>query len=327
MSIFWKLFSLFYAIPFPMIIYYGIKGDNPPNLAAANPVVALALLTASVIMWVILLASYYKSWILNTFTIKRNIELLKNSGIKRNAKILASVDISIPNAGYNTYELNLSFKNLTGAYVEQKLTVNDTKPYERKFNEGNQVEVIINQNPKDYPFIILSTFEADIKKGIFLLLHLAWLIVVALVVGYFYFAYQTENEGMGWRFVTFYHPFITCALMLLLGNMNVIERIFGYLANQNPQNDFLIKYNGLPATAKLHNTWQTGTYINEQPMVAFELEFTDHNNLQHRVTLKKIVDLLDLDSTRQKEVAIFYLERAPKQIAFVSDLNELNVDL
>ncbi|WP_184462902.1 hypothetical protein [Pedobacter sp. AK013] len=309
-----------------MIIYYGIKGDNPPNLAAANPFIALALLTVSIIMWVILLASYYKNWILNTFVIKRNIELLKNSGVKRNAKILASVDKSIPNAGYNTYELNLSFKNLIGAYIEQKLTVNDTKPYERKFKEGNHVEVIINQNPKDYPFVILSTFEVSIKKGTFLLLHLAWLIVVALVVGYFYFAYQTENEGMGWRFVTFYHPFIICALMLLLGNANVIERIFGYLANQNPQNDFLIKYNGLPAIAKLINTWQTGTYINEQPMVAFELEFTDHNNLQHRVTLKKIVDLLDLDRTRQNEVAIFYLEKEPMKIAFVSDLNELNID-
>ncbi|MBT2564383.1 hypothetical protein J7E50_23485 [Pedobacter sp. ISL-68] len=310
-----------------MIIYYGIKSDDPPNLAEANPLLALALLSLAIILWVVLLAGYYKSWILTVFAVVKKIERLKNTGIKCEAVILSQIDKSVPNAGYNTYVLNLSFKNFVGAYIEQKLTVNDTKPQERKFEEGNKVEVIVNPNPKDYPLVILSTFEANIKKSVILLFHAGWFAILALVAGYFYYAYQTENEGMGWRFVTCYHPIVTCAAMLLFNNINIIEKLFGYLAHQDPQNDFLIKYNGLPAKAALISSWQTGTYINEQPMVAFELEFTDHNHQKHGITIKKIVDLLDLGSTRQKEIAIFYLQKDPKQIAFASDLNELNVDL
>lgn len=327
-NIFWTLFALFYAIPFPMILYYGIKGDSyPTDLTTRNPWLAIGLVVLSVIIWVIVLAGYYHKWILQTLSVKRRIERLKNNGVKRDAKIITNVDMSTPRVNYSTYELNLSFKNLVGTQIEEKLTVNDVKPYEHRFQEGKSVELVIDPNPTSYPYIVLSSFEVSIKMKLFILLHVAWFIVAALIAGYYYFSYQTESEGMGWRFMVFYHPLIICALMLLFGNVGILARLILKLTHQNPKNDFLIKYKGLPATARLLKAIQTGTYINEQPMIEFVLEFTDHQNHMHRVSIKKIVDLLELDSTRKKEVAIFYLQEDPKKIAFADDLNELNISI
>lgn len=327
-NIFWKLFALFYAIPFPMILYYNIKNDSyPADLATRNPWVAIGLVVLSIIIWVIVLAGYYHKWILKTLSVKRKIERLKNNGVRREAKILSSVDKSIPNVSYNTYELNLSFKNLVDTQIEEKLTVNDVRPYEHRFQEGRTVELVIDQNPNDYPYIVLSSFEVSIKMKLFILLHAAWLVIAALVVGYYYYSYQIESEGMGWRFMVFYHPLIICSLMLLLGNISILGRLISKLAHQNPKNDFRIKYKGLQATARLLKAIQTGTYINEQPLIEFVLEFTDHQNHMHGVSIKKIVSLLELDTTRQKEVAIFYLKEDPKQVAFASDLNELSIEI
>lgn len=324
--IFWKLFALFYAIPFPMILYYGIKSDSyPPELATRNPWLALGLVVLSIIIWIILLTGYYNKWILRTLSIKRKIEHLKNTGIKREARILTSIDKSNPKVNYSTYELNLSFKNLVGTQIEEKITVNDKTPYERRFEAGKNVELVLDQNPNDYPYMVLSSFQVSVRGNVILLLHITLLVIAALIAGYYCFAYQTESEGMGWRFMVFYHPLLVCALILNLGNINLLGRLMSKFANQNPKNDFVIKYKGLPATARLLKASQTGTYINEQPVVEFVLEFTDHQNQRHGVSIKKIVDLLDLDSTRQKEVDIFYLKEDPKRVAFASDLKELSI--
>jgi hypothetical protein len=55
----------------------------------------------------------------------------------------------------------------------------------------------------------------------------------------------------------------------------------------------------------------------------FELEYTDHKHHVHRNILKKIVGLLDLDSTKQEYIEIFYLPENPNQIAFANDLNNI----
>ena len=325
--IFLTLNMLFFAVPFPMILYYNIKSETPPDLSETNPWLALGLVVLSILFWILLLVSYYNKWILRTLAVKRNIGRLKKDGIKHEARILNHTDLSIPKIGYSTYELNLSFKNLVGAEIEQKLKVNDKKPCERRFDTGKKVDLLIDKEMKQFPYFILASFEVSIKKQLFVLLHIGWLVILALITGYYIYSYSIENQGMGWRFMAFYHPLIICPVVLLIGNINILGRLITSLLKSNPKKDFLIKYKGLPAMAKLLKANQTGTYINEQPMVKFELEFMDSKNQTHRASITKIVSLLDLDSTRQKEAAIFYLGDDPQQIAFVSDLNELNADI
>ena len=75
--------------------------------------------------------------------------------------------------------------------------------------------------------------------------------------------------------------------------------------------------------AKLVKASQTGTYINEQPMIRFDVEYTDNRHHVHRGSLKKVIGLLELDITKQEQIEIFYLPENPSQIAFASDLNNI----
>nr|WP_067063693.1 hypothetical protein [Mucilaginibacter sp. L294] len=320
--IFWMLYALFFAIPFPMILYYGIKSGNPLDIEGADPWLSLGLVALSAVFWIIVLAGFYRKWVLQAFSAKRNIDCLKKNGVHREARILESVNLSNPNAGYNTYELSLSFKNLVGSEIIQKASVNDMKSYEHRFEAGKRVGLLIDKEVKHIPYFIFENSEASIHKGKMALINLGWLLLLMVVAGYYIYSYLSESEGMGWRFMSFGHPLLVCPAVLLFYRIlaNLIE---GKLSGV-PANAPLIKFKGIRTTAKQLAANLTGTYINEQPMVNFELEFVDHQNHTHRASIKKIVSLLDLDSTKQKTADIFYLQGDPRKIAFANDLDEIS---
>ncbi|MDN5286885.1 MAG: hypothetical protein JWR38_3159 [Mucilaginibacter sp.] len=321
-AIFFMLFALFFAVPFPMIMYYSIKSEIPLDIDGSDPWLSLGLVALSVILWIVILAGFYRKWVLRVFSAKRNIERLKQNGVYREALVLESTNISKPNGGYNTYELSLGFKNLVDNEITQKADVNDMKPYERRFEKGKKVGLLIDKEVKHIPYFIFESTDASIHKGRIVLINLGWLLFLAIIVGYYIYSYQSESEGMGWRFMSFWHPLIICPAVLLFYNVLGLF-LWGKLSGV-PGNAPLIKFKGVRTTAKLLATNLTGSYINEQPMVNFELEFVDQQNHTHRTNIKKIVSLLDLDSTRQKTVDIFYLKEDPRRIAFTDDLKEIS---
>nr|WP_199158421.1 hypothetical protein [Pedobacter sp. ASV2] len=320
--IFWILFMLFFAVPFPIILYYNtIDSSNLNALSNTSPWFALSILFVSIVMWVILLAGYFKKWILKVFITKRNIDYLKNYGIRREAKILSSTKTSKTNAKVDTYELQLAFKNLADTDITQKTVVNDNKPHERRFASGHRVDLMIDPNMKRKPYFVFATMEASINKKILLLASVGWLVFCTTVVGYYMYAFQTENYGYGWRFLSLGHPLIICPAILLLYRA-ILGLMFKTLGGTDKAP--LIKFKGIKTAAKLLSAHQTGTYINEQPMVRFELEYNDDKRQTHRASLKKVVDLLNLDLTKQEHIDIFYVKDDPKIIGFASDLNEIS---
>lgn len=321
LSIFWIIYMLFFAIPFPMFIYYNTKDDSIPNLMGDNPWYSLFILVLSILFWSILLIGYYQKWVVRTFLIKRNIEKLKTNGEPREAKILESIRIHKKGPAYDTYELTLQFKNLSGSVVIQKAVVNDSKPYERRYEVGKTVGILLDKEANKSPYFIFASAAVSIKKTTIFLTNLAWFAFACLVVWYYVYSYDLESNGTGWRFMGIGHPLLTCAFMLLLYRAFaafIVKKFIG-----KPDQLFLIKFKGSQTTARLIKFSQTGTYINAQPMVDFELEYTNQFNQKHRANIKKIVDLFDLDSVRQEYFSIFYLKEDPQKIAFEKDLNEL----
>ena len=321
LSIFWILYMLFFAIPFPMFIYYNTKDDSIPSLIGDNAWYSFSILAISILFWTILLIGYYQKWVIRNFSIKRKIAKLKTTGEPHEAKILESTKIHKTHAAYDTYELTLQFKNLSGSPVMQKTMVNDSKPYERRYEVGKTVGILLDKEVKKFPYFIFASTEVSIKKTTVLLTSLAWLAFLSLVVWYYVYSYDVESRGLGWRFMGIGHPLLTCAFMLLL-----YRAIGTFIAKKfigKPDQLFRIKFKGTQTTARLIKFSQTGTYINAQPMIDFELEFTDEFNQKHRANLRKMVDLFDLDSVRQEYFSIFYLKEDPQKIAFEKDLNEL----
>jgi hypothetical protein len=316
LSIFWILYILFFAIPFPMLLYYNIKSDNMPNLTKTDPWFALGLVALSMLLWIILLIGYYRKWVIRTFSIKRNIEKLKSTGEHREAKIIAAAKVSKPNAAYDAYELTLQFKNLAGSEIRQKATINDSKPYERRYEVGRTVGILLDKEVNKVPYFIIASIEASINKSTIALVNLGWFAVACIVAGYFVYSYSLESEGMGWRFMSLGHPLLVCPAELLF--YRFVDAIILSKFRGKPNESFLIKFKGTRTTARLIKVSQTGAYIN------FELEFTDQHNQKHKANLKKIVNLFDLDVTKQEDISIFYLKENPQKIAFEKDLNEIN---
>lgn len=321
-SIFWMVFMLFFAIPFPMLLYYNIKSESMPNLIENDPWISLALVTLSILLWITLLIGYYYKWVLVNFAIKRNIERLNTTGIPREAKILAATKIPDTYAGCDTYNLKIQFKNLVDSEITHQTTVNDAKPYERRYEAGKRVSILIDPEVKRIPYFIFASTEVSIRKMTILLTSLGWLVLLNAVAAYYIYAYTTESEGMGWRFMSIGHPLLICPAVLLFYRF-LLAFIAGKLSGK-PSEKFLIKFKGIATEAKLLAARQTGTYINEQPMIEFELEFRDNHYQKHQVSIKKVIDLLALDITKQEYISIFYLKDNPQRVAFAQDLNEIN---
>lgn len=324
LSIFWIVYMLFFAIPFPMLLYYNIKSENMPNLAQSSPWFSLALVAVAVVLWIILLIGYYHKWVIRTFAIKRNILNLKATGEAREAKILEATKIAKSNSTYDTYLLKLRFKNLVGSEIIQETSVNDAKPYERRYEVGKTVGLLLDKEVKKSPYFIFASTEVSLNKSILVLINLGWLAFAGTVAGYFVYTYQSESEGMGWRFMCLGHPLLVCPAVLLFYRFFV-----GLISNKflgKPGDDFLIKFKGVETKAKLIEAHETGTYINEQPMINFELEFSDNYHQKHRVNIKKVIRLLELDMTKQEYLSIFYLKENPQKIAFAKDLNKVKGD-
>lgn len=321
LTIFGIIYMLFFAIPFPMLLYYNIKSADISELKDENPWLALSILAISIIIWIILLTGYFRRWFLQIFISKRNIKYIKSKGVRREAKILSAVKTSSPNAKYNTYDLELSFKNLADSDIIQKTSVNDAKPHERRFEADKKIGLLLDRDMKHKPYFIIATSDVSINITRTTLILLAWLALLGGVIWYYIYPYKLESIGMGWRFIGFGHPLIVCALVLLLYKF-IARLVFRKLLG-GPDDMILIKFKGIKTWAKVIRASQTGTYINEQPMIGFDLEYTDNQKNLHRECLKRIVDLLNLDSTKQEQVEIFYLPDNPKKIAFASDLNEI----
>ncbi|WP_276380246.1 hypothetical protein [Flavobacterium sp. H4147] len=319
---FWALYMLFFAIPFPMFLYYNIKSESDIDaLKDGNPYLALAYLALSILLWLILLVGYFRKWILQLFITRRNMAKIKAHGVLRESKILNAQKISKATSVYNTYELELCFKNLSDSEITHKTTITDLKPLAKRFESGNKLNILLDRDMNQPPYMMIASSEASINFRSFALRILGFVILSIAVIAYYIFSYRTESYGMGWRFLAFWHPLILCPAILLFYRI-LVGFIFRKITGLS-DDSLVIKFKGIKTSAKLIKVSQTGTYINEQPMMRFELEYTDTHNQLHRSSLKKVVGLLDLDITKQEYISIFYLPENPSQIAFTSDLNTL----
>ena len=316
--IFALAYALFFAIPFPMLIYYNVIDDSPPDLADINPWVALSLTACAVIFWIIVLTGYFRKWVLAIFKTRHHIEALKTTGVRREAKILSATKSDKP----DTYELRLSFKNLADTWIVQKAVAKDNKLYEHRFEPGKNIELFVDKEMKNAPYFIFGTTEVRISNQTVIYRVLGWMAFSALVIGYFIFSYARENNDAGWRFIVYGHPLWICPLVLLFYRL-LLMLIMKFSRQSNDM--ALIKFKGIKTTATVLGVHPTGTYINEQPMMRFDLAYTDYKGQSHKTSLKKVIGLLSLDTIKQESTDIFYLRDNPAKIAFADDLDNLNL--
>lgn len=151
-----------------------------------------------------------------------------------------------------------------------------------------------------------------------------WALGVLIVIGYFIYSYQTENQGYGWRFLTLSHPLLfslgMAALFYVIYYFMMDKMIFSKLFSLRGQKFVRLLFYGQRATAFVTNASQTGTYINENPQVRFDLTFTDHKGINHKTSYKKVVQMIDLHDVKRESRTILYMPDDPSILIFEEDL-------
>lgn len=318
-SIFWILYMLFFAIPFPMILYYSINYSEEVYSTdrLSSPVFSLILLGISIVLWAILLLRYFRKWVLATFRLKDDLNNIQKRGLLKEATVVSAVKTGSIVDHNTEYDVVFSFENLAGTPIQEQMTLVDTKPGLHRYVAGNKLKIRIDQELKTFPYVTLDGAAINYNTKKIVLAILAWLLFSAFVVGYYIFSYNFENSGTGWRFLQFWHPLVLCPIILLSYGF-LLALIFNRLGG-NPKNVNELKYRGIQTDAKLIRATQTGMLINDQPQVKFEFEFQDLQGKTQHASLKKVISLLKVHLTQQPSIPIFYLKENPQIIAFADD--------
>src|SRR5690606_38181911 len=143
------------------------------------------------------------------------MEAIRRDGVLREAKVVAWQETGKPKAGVQSLEVTLGFDNLSGAPIQETLPIVDMQPHLGRFKMGKYVRIRIDPNLSKSPIFVLEGSEVESNKKRNVLKLLAWLLMVGVVASYFVLSYHYENQGTGWRFLTFFHPLLICPICLM----------------------------------------------------------------------------------------------------------------
>jgi hypothetical protein len=299
-----------------MFIYYMTGYRNGET--GTNPWLALIYLVIAIVLWLVLLTGWLRKWVLFPFSMQKNIRRLLENGAVKEARIIKSTELIPANRDLVTKEIVCSLRNFSGTEITQSLVINDSQPALHRYEAGKTIRLRIDEKLKAAPYVIPDGVQVSIDKGRIVFQSFLWLLVIIAVAGYFLYSYHLENNGTGWRFLKFYHPLLLVPLILMFTGFGV-GKLLQMLGN-TPEKNLQFKYYGLRTDAEIISASQTGTYINEQPQIRFELRYRDNLGASHTAMLKKIVPLIDLGSVKQSTVPIFYLKDEPGQVILASDI-------
>lgn len=318
---FWLLFFLYFIFVHPSIIYYNTDFQNE-DLSRIDPKGALIYLALSIALWGIIFGLSFYLLLKYSFFTQENIRKIIKKGTRLAAQIIDVRLLGLLKNGIETKILSLEFTNLEGEKVWQKIEINDSRPHENRYEIGKNIYLRVDETFKRSPYFTLE----DIKTKVNWLLFSIWIAFLIGVLYYYDYSYNLENGGYGWRFLSLGHPLISSAGFLLLytGIFYLIFRVFLFKKLNIGKESVILKFRGRKAFAKIIEAAQTGTYINEQPEIKYLIEFKDNQQVVHRLTIRKIISLLDVGLVRSNiEKEIFYDPQNLENVMFEEDVNSI----
>lgn len=299
---FWGAFLLFFALPFPCILYFGTSW--PVALADRSaPWLALLLLALSLSAWLALLLAFLHFLLLGPPRALHRVRSILADGEPRDALIEHAEQTGVQVRGFAQWKLQLSFKNLSGTPIREQLLVVDSKPQLQRFGVGRHINARLGRTPGAFPNVVLDGAQPELDVASLWRRSIGAAIGIVLVAAAYVAAYRLQSEGLGWTFLSFGHPLLVCPLVLC-GYMLGL-RLLGRLLQADARGDAL-KYRGIGVEARVLKVRQTGTYLNEQPQVEFQLEYTDRDGDVQRASVRRFIPLIDLANIPREHVTLLY---------------------
>jgi hypothetical protein len=307
---FWGALLLFFAVPFPCLLYFATAWPVGPGARVA-PWWALTLLATSLALWLWLLYAYLDKLLLGPLRALQHVQRVLRHGASRNAEVEQAERTGVQVRGLAQWRVVLGFDNLSGTRISDTLVLVDRKPTQRRFEVGKTHAVRVSTEPGAYPNVVLEGAQPELNRGSLWLRGLIGALLLALVGAAYVAAWRAQSQGLGWTFLSFGHPLLVCPLILcgcLLG-LRVLARALRMDAKSET-----VKYRGIRTVARILDVRQTGTYLNEQPQVAFHLAFEDAQGRTHEVSVRRFVPLIELSQLPRERVSLLYDPQDPQQV-------------
>ncbi len=267
----------------------------------------------SLLIWGYIIVFFVNNLFVKTFQQRSTIYSILRNGIPREAAVTRYQLIKyFPESNMNAIQIVLSFPNLRNTVIEHEMTFHDSKPQEKRFDVGKKVKVLLNPNISQEPYFILSDQKVAINPSGIILRGIFVGLLIAYIVGLYYYFYMRDSFDFGWQFLTFMHPIIFSGVMTLIYVL-VFQLIVGkFFKNKK---DEKILFSGRNAKADIISVSQTGVTVNDQPEIMIQVGFKDFRGTEHIAVYKKIVTLLNLSSVpKHGNIEILYDENDPKKI-------------
>lgn len=316
---FWVVFIMYFIFAHPAIIYYSTVSYT--GLAYVDGKKSLFYLGLSLLLWISVFSITFYLIYKHSFMAQKNIAYLLRNGKKVQAKIIESKTNTLQNKKFAHKKLILELENFNHDQILHSMEINDSRPQENRYEKGNWITLMIDENFRKMPYIILEGMKTKVNY----FLYFVWLFFLAGAISYYIYSYKTENFGYGWRFLGFEHPLIISPLVMFFICF-LFWLIFVKLMGKNSfrnKSSLELKFKGQKTKARILSAEQTGTYINNQPQVKFEIEYIDFSGKTQHNSIKKIISLTEIGNLNQKEKEIFYSIDNPNNIAFADDLYEI----
>ncbi|HEL3779561.1 hypothetical protein [Stenotrophomonas forensis] len=299
---FWGAFLLFFALPFPCILYLGTAW--PLALAdRSTPWLALLLLALSLAMWLVLLFAFLHYLLLGPLRALHRVRSILVDGEPRSALIEQAGQTGVHMRGFAQWKLQLAFRNLSGTPIREQLLVVDSKPQLQRFVAGRHIDARLSRTPGVHPNVVLDGAQPELDIASLWRRGIGGAIGIAGVAGAYVAAYRLQSEGLGWTFLSFGHPLLVCPLVLCSYMLGL--RLLGRLLQADARGDAL-KYRGIGVEARVLKVRQTGTYLNEQPQVEFQLEYTDREGGVRQASVRRFIPLIELASIPRDQMTVLY---------------------
>lgn len=299
---FWGAFLLFFALPFPCILYLGSAW--PLALAdRSTPWLALLLLALSLAMWLVLLFAFLHYLLLGPLRALHRVRSILVDGEPRSALIEQAEQTGVHMRGFAQWKLQLAFRNLSGTPIREQLLVVDSKPQLQRFVAGRHIDARLSRTPGAHPNVVLDGAQPELDIASLWRRGIGGAIGIAGVAGAYVAAYRLQSEGLGWTFLSFGHPLLVCPLVLCSYMLGL--RLLGRLLQADARGDAL-KYRGIGVEARVLKVRQTGTYLNEQPQVEFQLEYTDREGGVRQASVRRFIPLIELASIPRDQMTVLY---------------------
>ena len=311
MLYFWAAYLLFFAIPFPCILYYtlGYPVDAADRVA---PFWAGLLLALSLLLWGLLVWAYVRTLLLAPFRARTRSRAIQRAAIRRSARVVQAQDTGRTLRGWPVWNLTLAFDNLSGTPIQDEMLAVDSKPQLQRFVVGNRLDALLSDDPGSYPNVLLEAAMPEVDYVRVIRRGMIGALLLVLLVAYYAWCWIDQSQGQGWRFLQLWHPLIvipaSLCVYLLLGWL--FTRAVGIDRRAEA-----LTYRGIGTEAKVLQVRQTGAEVNQQPQLEFRLAFEDRQGHSHTCTVRKVVSLLDLAAVPRERAHILYHPDDPAQVS------------